>query len=139
MHPAAVDRTPLTRRDGLAALALAAAAFVTFWPALGCEFVAFDDQDYVTENPNVTEGLSVERTGRAFAFHAGNWHPLTWLSLQLDASLGGPGPFGFHLTNVLLHAANAALLFLALRALTGAFWRSAAAALLFAVHPLRVE
>jgi tetratricopeptide (TPR) repeat protein len=69
----------------------------------------------------------------------GNWHPLTWLSLELDASLWGLDPRGFHLTNVLLHAANAALAFLALRSLTGAFWRSAAVALLFAVHPLRTE
>ena len=72
-------------------------------------------------------------------FTQANWHPLTWLSLQLDASIWGDKPFGFHLVNVVLHAANAALLFLALRALTGSFGRSAAVGLLFAVHPLRVE
>ncbi len=136
---------PPTRRDWLAAAVLAGAAFAVFAPALGCRFVNYDDPDYVTDNPHVLEGLSAAGTRWAFTtFSASNWHPLTWLSLQLDATLwkgpdARPDPRGFHLTNVLLHAANAALLFLALRALTGAFWRSLAVALLFAVHPLRVE
>jgi tetratricopeptide (TPR) repeat protein len=132
-------------RHWLVAAALAGIAFAAFVPALGCEFVNYDDPDYVTRNGQVTAGLSPARVGWAFTtFKNGNWHPLTWLSLQLDATLwhlpnGKPNPLGFHLTSVLLHAANAALLFLALRALTGADWRSAAVALLFAVHPLRVE
>ncbi len=110
-------------------------------PALRCDFVNFDDPQYVLENLPVLAGLSPEGTRWAFTtFSNSNWHPLTWLSLQLDVSLWGVGrPWGFHLTNVLLHAANTALLFLALRALTGAFWRCIAVALLFAVHPLRVE
>ncbi len=129
----------------LVALALALLAFAAFAPALDYAFVNFDDDVYVTKNPLVTAGLSADGARRALTtFHAANWHPLTWLSLQLDAAFArGPDgklvPRGFHRTNVLLHAANAALAFLALRALTGAFWRSAAAALLFAVHPLRVE
>jgi tetratricopeptide (TPR) repeat protein len=134
-----------TRRDCLAAAALAAVAFAVFAPALGHEFVNYDDPDYVTANRHVTAGLTAGGAYWALtAFHTYNWHPLTWLSLQLDASLwkgadAKPDPRGFHLTNVLLHAANAALLFLALRSLTGAYWRSLAAALLFAVHPLRAE
>jgi tetratricopeptide (TPR) repeat protein len=126
-------------------LALAGVTAVAFYPALGCGFVNYDDPDYVTENPHVRAGLSAAGARRALtSFECSNWHPLTWLSLQADAAWsvgkgGEPDPFGFHLTSVLLHAANAALLFLALRALTGATWRSAAAALLFAVHPLRVE
>ncbi len=130
------------RRHWLAAAVLAAVTLAAFARALDCGFVNFDDYLYVTKNRRVTDGLNAGGVSWAFTtFHAANWHPLTWLSLQLDASLSGgePAARGFHRTNVLLHAANAALAFLALRALTRAFWRSAAAALLFAVHPLRVE
>src|SRR5205823_2017819 len=70
---------------------------------------------------------------------AGFWHPLTWLSYMLDVSVFGIHPWGFHLTNVLLHAVSVALLFLLLRRMTGAIWRSAAVAILFALHPLHVE
>jgi tetratricopeptide (TPR) repeat protein len=128
------------RQDLLAAAALAGLTLVVFSPALGCGFVNFDDYTYVSRNPNVTDGLTPAGVRWAFTTtRAANWHPLTWLSLQLDASLFGTSAPAFHSTNVLLHAANAALLFLALRALTGAYWRSAAVALLFALHPLRVE
>jgi tetratricopeptide (TPR) repeat protein len=136
---------PGSRRDWLTAAALAAVTFAAFGPALRCQFVNFDDTVYAAANPRVQEGLTGRGVAWAFTtFELSNWHPLTWLSLQLDATLwrqadGKAGPFGFHLTNVLLHAANAALLFLALRALTGAYGPSAAAALLFAVHPLRAE
>jgi tetratricopeptide (TPR) repeat protein len=136
----AVRRLSGPSRDWLMAVALACVTVVAFLPALRCEFVNFDDTDYVTRNPHVTAGLTSAGAAWAFTtFTQSNWHPLTWLSLQLDASLYWPNAWGFHLTNVLVHAASAALLFLALRALTGAFWRSAAVALLFAVHPLRVE
>jgi tetratricopeptide (TPR) repeat protein len=140
MYPATVQRVPPGRPEWLAAAALAGIAFATLSPALGYDFVNFDDPDYVTRNVYVTRGLSPEGARWAFTtFSVSNWHPLTWLSLQLDATLWGTNAGGYHLTNLLLHAANAALLFLALRALTGAFWRSAAVALLFAVHPLRAE
>jgi tetratricopeptide (TPR) repeat protein len=135
----------LGRRDWLAAAALAALAFAAFAPALRCGFINFDDNYYVYDNGHVLGGLSAAGLRWAFTtFTGANWHPLTWLSLQLDATLwktpdGGANPLGFHLTNVLLHATSAALLFLALRSLTGAFWRSLAVAILFAVHPLRVE
>jgi Flp pilus assembly protein TadD len=137
--------TQLNRQKWLVAAALAVIAFVNFVPALSCPFINLDDADYVTQNPNVREGLGPQQVLWAFrAVHSANWHPLTWLSLQLDASLwrGSSGeldPRGFHFTNVLLHAISAALLFLALETLTAAFWRSAAVALFFAVHPLRVE
>jgi tetratricopeptide (TPR) repeat protein len=140
MGPAKDQRVRPDRRGWLAAAALAGITFAAFAPSLRCDFINFDDPFYVRNNPQVQGGLSREDIGWAFTtYRMGNWHPLTWLSLQLDASLWGTGPFGFHLTNVLLHAANTAVLLLALRSLTGAFWRSAAAALLFAVHPLRVE
>jgi hypothetical protein len=120
---------------GLLALTLTA-----FLPALFCRFVTLDDIEYVRHNPNVLGGLSRAGAEWAFTTYAcRNWHPLTWLSLQLDATLFGPGPLGFHLTNVLFHAANVLLLFLVLRAMTGQEMRSAVVAALWAAHPLRVE
>jgi tetratricopeptide (TPR) repeat protein len=145
MHPTSAPNLAPSRNDWLVAAALAAVTFAVFAPALDAHFIDMDDTDYVTHNPQVLHGLSPAGAAWAFStFHAGNWHPLTWLSLQLDATVwktanGRPDARGFHLTNVCLHAANAGLLFLAVRALSGASWRSAAVALLFAVHPLRVE
>jgi len=104
------------------------------------EFLAFDDDVYVTQNPLVTGGLHAGAIAAAFtSFHAGNWHPLTWISHMLDVSLFGVAPAGHHATSALLHAVNAVLAFLALAELTGTRWRAALAAALFAVHPLRVE
>jgi tetratricopeptide (TPR) repeat protein len=129
------------RREAAISVALAVLTVLVFSPALDDEFLrAFDDQLYVTGNEHVLGGLSWRNLGWAFATdEAANWHPLTWVSLQADATLFGPGPRGFHRTNVLLHAANGVLLFLALRRLTGAVWPSAMAAALFALHPLRAE
>jgi Flp pilus assembly protein TadD len=122
------------------AVGLAAVAFVTFAQSIGHGFIAFDDPYYVFKNPYVTTGLAPANLRWAFtSTEISNWHPLTWVSLQLDAAAWGTNPAGFHLTNVLLHAANAALLFLALRGLTLSTGVSSATALLFAVHPLRVE
>jgi tetratricopeptide (TPR) repeat protein len=131
---------PTLRRDWVLATVLAVTTFAIFVPALGYEFINFDDPEYVTCNPQVTRGLRADGVWWALtAIDVFYWHPLTWLSLQLDATLSWPSPKGFHLTNVLLHAANAAVLFLALRSLTGTPWRSFVVAALFAVHPLRVE
>jgi protein O-mannosyl-transferase len=120
--------------------ALAAAALAVFWGALRCDFVNYDDPTYVTSNAEIQHGLTAE--GFAWAFEtpaASNWHPLTWLSHMADVQVFGLKPAGHHLTSVLLHAANAVLLFLILNAMTGALWRSAVVAALFALHPLRVE
>jgi tetratricopeptide (TPR) repeat protein len=131
---------PLAGRDWLAAAVLAAVAIAVFFPALQCPFVNYDDPEYVTNNPHVTTALTPANMRWAFSTSwMANWHPLTWLSLQLDASLWKLDPRGYHLSNVLLHAANVALTFLILRSATGALGPSAAVALLFAVHPLRVE
>jgi tetratricopeptide (TPR) repeat protein len=106
----------------------------------GNDFVNYDDTDYVTDNRQVQAGLTAPSIAWAFTTtHAANWHPLTWLSLQLDHQLYGLAPWGYHLTNLLLHLANTLLLFVALRRMTGAVWRSAMVAALFAVHPLHVE
>lgn len=121
-------------------LLLVAAVWAVFGQTIRDQFVNFDDEDYFLGNPHVQTGLN--RANMAWAFQVGyaaNWHPLTWLSLMLDAQLFGPGPAGPHLTNVLLHAANAVLLFLLLRRLTDALWPAALVAALFAVHPLHVE
>jgi protein O-mannosyl-transferase len=127
-------------RTGIICAALALATFALFSPALSHEFLAYDDQQYVTENPRVLAGLTWQGAKWAFAtFYASNWHPLTWLSHMLDAQLYGVHPLGHHLTNVLFHVTNVALLFLLLRQITGFLWRSAVVAALFAWHPLHVE
>jgi tetratricopeptide (TPR) repeat protein len=121
-------------------LALAAITFAVFGQTLTHEFVAFDDDDYVYNNPVVARGLTFNGILWAFgSIHACNWHPLTWLSHMLDCQLYGLNPAGHHLTNVLLHTATVITLFLVLRQMTGALWRSAFVAAVFAIHPLRVE
>ena len=87
----------------------------------------------------MTGGLTWKGFRWAFGYHAGNWHPLTWLSHMLDSQLFGLWAGGHHLVSAGFHAANAVLLLAVLAAMTGALWRSAAVAALFALHPLRVE
>jgi tetratricopeptide (TPR) repeat protein len=121
-------------------LLLAVLALATFAPAMGLDFVSFDDDLYVSDNDEVLSGLTWAGLRWAWTtLHAGYYQPLTWMSLQLDAQLFGPKPWGFHLSNVVWHTANVVLVFVALRRLTGAPGRSAAVAALFAVHPLHVE
>ena len=123
-----------------AALLLAAAVLFTFWPALRCGFVNYDDPVYVMGNGPVRGGLHWAGIRWAFsATEAVNWHPLTWLSHMADCQFYGLNATGHHLTSVLLHAANAVLLLLLLWRTTGALWTSLLAAALFALHPLRVE
>jgi Flp pilus assembly protein TadD len=121
-------------------LLLAALTLAVYWPVVHCDFLNYDDPDYFTANPHVQTGFTWANVTWAFTTgHAGNWHPLTWLSLMLDAELSGRGPAGPHFTNLLFHTANTILLFLLLRSLTGTVWRSALVAALFALHPLHVE
>jgi len=111
-----------------------------YWPATRCNFINYDDNEYVTSNFAVQQGLTWNGVKWAFVTPvAGNWHPLTMLSYMLDSQLYGVGPQGYHLTNVLLHSANTALVFLLLQYLTGALWRSFLVAALFGFHPLHVE
>ena len=111
-----------------------------FLPAVTHDFITYDDPAYVTENAHVKGGLTWENVRWAFqSTEASNWHPLTWLSHMADCQLFGLHPWGHHLTNVLLHALNAVLLFVVLRKMTGALWRSLFVAALFGVHPLHVE
>jgi tetratricopeptide (TPR) repeat protein len=102
-------------------------------------FTSFDDDVYILANPAVNGGLSWKNVSWAFGYHAYNWHPLTWLSHMLDVQLFGLWAGGHHLMSVSIHALNAVLVLFLFRGLTGNFWRSAAVAAIFAVHPLRVE
>ena len=134
-HPA----TPWARGVG-PALLLFALTLLLFARSCGNGFVNYDDPDYVTANPRVQAGLSLEGIGWAFTSGAAsNWHPLTWISHQLDVTLFGLNPRGHHAASVFLHALNAVLAFLAFRRLTGAAGASLLCAALFAWHPLRVE
>ena len=121
-------------------LGLVAVVAAVFGRAAGHQFVNYDDQSYILENPHVLAGISIDGVKWAFThIHSQNWHPLTTLTHMLDCSLYGINPAGPHAENVALHAIASALLVLVLRAMTGAVWRSAFVAALFAIHPLRVE
>jgi tetratricopeptide (TPR) repeat protein len=112
-----------------------------YWPAMRCDFVNYDDPDYVTENPHVQSGLTWEGVKWAFSNTEQGvfWAPLMWLSHMLVCQFFGLNPWGHHLMNVLLHAINTALVFLVFQRMTGATWRSLILAALFGWHPLRVE
>jgi len=113
---------------------------VAFWQVKDHEFINYDDNEYVTENHPVKAGLTFKGVTWAFTtFHAGNWHPLTWLSHMLDVQLFGLKAGWHHLMNLLFHIANTLLLFLVLHRMTKALWQSAFVAALFALHPLHVE
>ena len=121
-------------------LILITAVLLVYWQVGDHEFINYDDNVYITDNAQVQKGLT--SNGIIWAFttsHTGNWHPLAWISHMLDCELYGLNPGGHHLTNVLLHMANAILLFVVLRWMTGAIWRSGLVAALFALHPLHVE
>jgi tetratricopeptide (TPR) repeat protein len=134
-----------------AAFALAVVTLLIYLPVLHNGFVNYDDPDYITNNPHVQAGLTWPGIVWAFrSTEASNWHPLTWISHMADCQLFGMNPAGHHLVNVLFHTANTVLLFLLLNRLTGlrseasaphtgALWRSAFVAALFAWHPLHVE
>ena len=119
---------------------VAAVALVAFSPALDHQFLNWDDNKNIVDNPYI-RGFGAENWRWMFtAVHLGHYHPLTWVSYAVDYAIWGWEPRGFHLTNLLLHAANAVLLYwVAMRLLGGRAWAAALAALVFAVHPLRVE
>ncbi len=143
-------------RPRLLALLLAFITLLVFLPTGQFSFVNYDDNDYITQNPMVKNGLTLAGVRWAFTtFHAGNWHPLTWLSHMADLSISKiVNDFIFlitsheiksldakvcHITNVLFHAVNSALLFALLLRLTKRLWPCAFIAALFAWHPLHVE
>ncbi|MFH2098823.1 MAG: glycosyltransferase family 39 protein, partial [Pseudomonadota bacterium] len=116
---------------------------VTAWVFLqvrGFDFINYDDPLYVTQNPQVLAGWTMEGLRWAFtAWHASNWHPLTWLSLMTDVELFGPGAGALHAVSAGLHLANVLLVYLAVFSLTGRRGAALLTAALFGVHPLHVE
>ena len=129
-------------------LLLAGLTFVTYKQVLHHQFIDFDDNVYVAENPHIQKGLTFENIRSAFTTgRASNWHPITWLSHIADYEMFGLNPWGHHLVNVLLHTANTLLLFGVLNVMTGStsslqagsVWQSAFVAVLFALHPLHIE
>jgi hypothetical protein len=122
------------------ALLLAVSGIILFSRITSNSFISFDDPTYITENPYVRDGLTLQ--GFIWAFtttYAENWHPLTWLSHMLDSQLYGLAPAGHHVGNVVLHIANTVILFFVLVMMTGKSLRSGFVAALFLVHPLHVE
>src|SRR6267143_4756535 len=121
-------------------LCLAGTSLAVFGRTIRHDFVNFDDDLYVYNTPAIQTGLTIKGVARAFVSpHAGNWHPLTTISHMLDCQLYGLNAGGHHATNVVLHIIAVLLLFRVLQQMTGAFWKSATVAALFAVHPLHVE
>ncbi|HEY5497636.1 MAG TPA: glycosyltransferase family 39 protein, partial [Syntrophales bacterium] len=121
-------------------LCIALLTFAVYGQVKDHAFIDFDDYEYITENPHVRSGLTIDNIVWAFtSYHSNNWHPLTWISHMLDVQIFGLNPAGHHLVNVILHIINSLLLLFLLRRMTGALWPSALAAALFALHPLHVE
>jgi protein O-mannosyl-transferase len=122
------------------------ATLVVFWNVREFEFLTFDDNRYVSENPHIQHGLTWEGIKWAFAadltdlsFHADYWQPVTMIARMVDIELFGLNPAAHHLMNVFFHVLNALLLFWFLVRATGSAWRSGTVAALFAIHPLQVE
>lgn len=138
----------MTRSRWAWPLAVALATFTAFIPALSGDFLNWDDLDTLVNN-SYYRGFSWASLRWIFGFHFGHYYPLTWLSFAADYALWGLNPFGFHLANILLHAANAAMTFLIFQKLLlhvrpgrdadSLKAPAALGALLFSVHPLRVE
>jgi tetratricopeptide (TPR) repeat protein len=140
-HSAASHFFQLPRQRRLIlSLLLALATLALYNPVTRAPFLNYDDPVYVTNNPQVRAGLTWNTVVWAFRTPAAlDWHPITWLSYLLDTQLFGLHPAGYHFTNILIHAANAVLLFLILESATGYVWRSLIVAALFALHPFNVE
>lgn len=128
------------RKALIACIALAAAILLVYWPVQTFDFVNYDDTYYVTANPQVQQGLTLEGIRWSFGtFMAANWHPLTWISHMIDFEFYRFNAGGHHWNSLQIHLVNTLLLFVVLRFLTGALWSSAAVAGLFGLHPLHVE
>lgn len=127
-------------KTSLIGLLLFGLVVCAFLPAVRNGFINLDDGVYVYDNDHVKSGLTWENIRWASTtLYFGIWHPLTWVSHMLDCQWFGLRPGGHHLTSVLLHAANAVLLFVVLRRMTSALWRPALVAAFFGLHPLHVE
>ncbi len=132
-----------SRRHMFVCALICTLVFLIYGQTLSFDFVILDDLTYVAENPFVNTGVTGRNVVAAFSSEVvsskGNWIPLVWLSLMLDVEMYGDWAGGFHLTNVILHCANALLLYAGLLSMTRRWVESAIIAVLFAVHPLHVE
>lgn len=121
-------------------LAIMVAILIVYWQVGSHEFINYDDNQYIYENPHVTQGITGPNIAWSFtSVEAANWHPITWLSHMADVQLYGMNPRGHHFTNVFIHTAATVLLLLLLFRLSGSLWQSAFVAALFALHPMHVE
>jgi protein O-mannosyl-transferase len=128
------------RPDLLILFSLAVMTSAIYAQVIGHQFIAFDDNRYIEENPMVNRGVTLAGFAWAFTtFHAANWHPLTWIAHMVDSQLFGMNAGGHLLVNALIHVANTLLVFWFLLRTTHARWPSALVAALFALHPLHVE
>jgi len=128
------------RRDWVLCGLLAALTVAVYWPVRQHDFVCYDESTMILQNPWVLGGFTLR--GLAWALTTSwfeYWHPVTWLSHMLDCELFGLNPGWHHLVSLGFHVANTLLLFAVLQRMTGALWRSAMVAALFAIHPLHVE
>ena len=131
---------PHRRWKIIACLFLVVATLATYGDLINHQFISYDDNVYVTDNPPVQSGLTFSGLSWAFTtMHSGNWHPLTWLSHMLDCQLFGLNPGEHHLTNVIFHVANSLLLFLWFLCFTRSLGCSFLVAALFALHPMHVQ
>jgi hypothetical protein len=140
--PASFRKSPnwTRKQTAIGALGVALTSALLYLPILRNPFISFDDREYVTENPVIKAGLTWHTFAWAWtSFDHANWHPITWISHAVDVQFFGMSPAGHHLTSLLFHAANAALLFLFLAKATRSPAMSLAVAAVFAVHPLNVE
>ena len=141
-QPASIDAPTADHDHGtfIVGALLFLLVLLVFLPATRNGFVNYDDSIYVIDNAHLRGGITWQNVIWAFrAFYAANWHPLTWLSHMADCQFFSMNPVGHHITSILLHCFNTLLLFLTLRKMTGALWRSALAAALFGLHPVHVE
>jgi tetratricopeptide (TPR) repeat protein len=135
-----MSEAPWWRRPSTVALAIAVATLAVYVPVFQNELVDYDDDYYISQNPNLKLGLSADGLKWAFTESYGaNWYPLTWISLMLDYEIFGISARAFHAVNLALHAASAVLLFYVFLRMTGALGASAFIASVFALHPTHVE
>lgn len=129
------DMKKISRPELWGALFLVLAIFISYWPALHGDFI-WDDDAYVTQNPLLTAPDGLQRIWFSF-YHQSQYFPLVYTTFRIEYALWGLRPMGYHLVNILLHSANALLVWLLLKRLklAGAWF----AAAIFALHPVQVE
>ncbi|CAN5582505.1 tetratricopeptide repeat protein [soil metagenome] len=145
--PSTEPPSALSTMDRRIILGLVILVLACFWPLGQADFLSYDDPTFVTFNPYIRQGITLDTIKYAFtSFESGYWHPLTWLSHALDVNIYGPMigtprnfPAGHHFTNLLLHMGSTLLLWQVLKRMTGANLASAWVAAMFAVHPMHVE